>query len=139
MEARERKTLQPWVKAALHKPKDDWLCWKIEDAYVPGLPDFLVKSPEGRASLLEIKWSVQSEGIPFHVTREQWAHLSEWGEGAHILVAAPLLKVAIIVPIESLEHRQQTLSSYNARQLPACRSCPFERKALGRMLRQHLL
>lgn len=135
-ESRERKTLQPWVTQAFEVRS--WVCWKVEDAYRPGLPDFVVKSPTGRVSWLEIKWATQMGVVPFHLTKEQYVHLKQWGEGAFVLVACPLIDKIYLVPIEALETARQTLSIHEVDRLPGRQSCSFERRAMGKMLRWHL-
>ena len=139
MTSRERKTLQPWVKWALHDPRTGWVCWKVEDAYLPGLPDFIVKSPKGTASLLEIKWATTMGVVPFDLSREQLARLREWGAGAHVLVAVPLVGQCYVVPIEALRAPLESLLPGDAARLPGCSTCAFDRRKLMTTLRAHLM
>lgn len=145
--SRERRTLQPWTKWSLHDPGQGWLAWKVEDQYVPGVPDFIVKSPISNVSVLELKWSSLKTSIRFEASREQWAHLREWGSGAYMLVATQDVNIEdssrpgaiVLVPAAVLGYTNQTLTVPEVLALDGVVICEYFKPAMKEMLRHRLL
>lgn len=138
--SRERRTLQPWTRWALHDPRQGWLCWKVEDKYVSGLPDCVVKSPLQHVSVLELKWSTLKTAVRVECTREQWAHLREWGPRGFVLVAAPALDMIALVPAQGVKFQSLTIPAEDV--LRGARGivfCGCNKSSLKTMLRHHLL
>lgn len=136
--SRERKTLQPWVNSAF-KDRPGWVAWKVEDAYRAGLPDYVIKSPMGRVSWVELKWSLAKREISSGLTQEQWGHLRTWGAGAYLLIAVPSPDRAFLIPISALPSRVESFTVPALERLPGVESCACDRKEIGHMLRDILI
>jgi len=140
LSARERKTLQPWTKWALHDPGQGWRAWKVEDKYIPGVPDFIVKSPLGHVAVIEMKWSSIKTGVRFEASREQWAHLREWGDRAFMLVASEAVDLIVLTPASSLEYTDRSMSVKEVKTLlPYTITMRFDKQEMRAVLRHHLL
>lgn len=83
----ERKKLQPWVQELGQHP--DFVVWKVEDKYVAGLPDTVIKRQStGGVVWVELKWCGNKTTRAFKtgLRPEQYAHLQAWGDGAYLLL-----------------------------------------------------
>ena len=97
----ERKKLQPWVSSLGRHPTV--LVWKVQDEYVLGIPDMLLKHrPSGHVMWLELKWVdrllVRDGCFRTGLTAEQYVHLHDWGEGAYLLIAVEPAGRVYLIP-----------------------------------------
>jgi hypothetical protein len=114
--------------------------WKIEDKYIPGVPDFLVKSPLGHVSVVELKWSSLKRGVKFEASREQWAHLRQWDDRAFLLVASENAGIIVLAPAKLLFYTNQNIPVKTVlSRRPGYGVCPYDKASLKKMLRHHLL
>jgi len=143
MSSHERRRLQPWVRKSLNQ--DGFVCWKLEDKNRPGLPDTIVRSPEGRITWVELKWSQNKTGVAVHLAPTQWQHLKEW-EGdeqwteplCYVLVAAPAFDKIYLIPYQALRSARESFSPVDLERLPAVTWCGCSKAELGPFLRDAL-
>jgi hypothetical protein len=119
------------------------VCWKLEDKNRPGLPDTIIRSPHGRTSWVELKWSSLKTGVAVHLAPTQWQHLHEWQGNvpfpvAFVLVASPAFDKAYLIPVRSLSEAKQTLRPEQLERLPGAKACACSKKAVGLLLKQAL-
>lgn len=84
----ERSWWAQKIQPKLHRPQENMLAWKMQDAFVMGRPDVLFNVPEAEGShrlvgWLELKyrpaWPARSSTlVDVGLTAEQYRHLDSW-------------------------------------------------------------
>ena len=139
----ERRRLQPWTTKQMNS--EGFLCWKLEDKNRPGLPDCLIRSPHGKVSWVELKWSNLKTSVAVHLAPTQWRHLKDWDPGlssspcAWVLVAAPAFDRLFLVPVLALQKARETFNPEQLVKLPGVESCACTERDLGALLRRVLV
>ena len=142
MPSHERRRLQPWVRKELNQ--GGFLSWKLEDRNRPGLPDVIVRSPEGRIVWVELKWSQNKTGVAVHLAPTQHRHMKEWESNVspvplcYVLVAAPAFDKVYLIPFQTLRTARESFTPSTLEQLPGVEWCACSRAVLGSLLRRVL-
>ncbi len=152
MASHERRRLQPWVRKELNQ--GGFVSWKLEDKNRPGLPDVLVRSPEGRVTWVELKWSQNKTTVRVELSPTQDRHMKEWEilwdasnsaakverfpPMCYVLVASPAFDKVYLIPYQALRTARESFAPSTLEQLPGVEWCACSRADLGPMLRRAL-
>lgn len=133
----ERTRLQVWFKDALDDP--DWVRWKQEDKFRPGMPDFVAKhKPSGLVWMVELKWSKAKTRVSATFSPEQCRHLIDWGPGAIALIGAESSNRVYAVAHPKLFRPLLSIMDDDLACLPGVEHCRAQKSEVGAWLRSLL-